>query len=139
MSCLFVIFAATGTVSYHYKDVVAQAYCSFQLVSEPSEPYHISAVRRDCSSSSSCDDICGPDSFFATSIKATFPEMVLDGFTCRGGVWVMMDHPVLEPNPGPGQTDAGLLNLVTISYSYDRCNATGCGPNYCCCSACGPC
>ena len=132
---MFVTFAATGTVSYHYKDVVAQSYCSTQQGSS----YHISAVRRDCSSSASCYDICGPGSSFATSINATFPEVEFDGFTCIGGVWVMMDHPVLEPNPGPGQTDAGLLNLVTISYSYDRCNATGCGPNYCCCGACVTC
>ena len=128
---MFVTFAATGTVSYHYKDVVAQAYCS-----SIQSPYHISAVRRDCSSSASCDDICGAGSSFATSINATFPDALLYGFSCKGGVWVMMDHPVLEPNPGPGQTDAGLLNLVTISYSSDGCSATGCGPNYCCCEAC---
>ena len=50
---------------------------------------------------------------------------------------MMMDHSRLAPNPGPGQPDAGLLNLVTISYDPDGCTATGsdCGPNYCCCIA----
>ena len=133
---MFVTFAATGTVSYHYKDVVAQAYCSSQ---QGTLYEYVSAVRRDCSSSASCDDICGPGSSFATSISATFPEVDLSDFSCKGCVWVMMEHPVLEPNPGPGQTDAGLLNLVTISYSRDRCNATDCGPNYCCCAACVSC
>ena len=94
---------------------------------------YTSAVRRDCEvdPNTTCDVICGNDSTFATEIVARFPEV--NTFQCKGALWFMMDHPILAPNPGPGQTDAGKLNMVTIS--YDKCDATGCGPNYCCCNA----
>ena len=131
------MIVATGGESrhYNYKDVVAQAYCS----TKSTNPTHyISAVRRNCDPEEDnpqpCDIICGTNSTFYNSIAARFPEAI-DRSNCRGALWVMMDHPILAPNPGPGQTDAGLLNMVSISYAADKCDDVGCGPNYCCCSA----
>ena len=131
---LFVIIVANGESGYNYKDVVAQAYCSSK-----STGYIMSAVRRDCDPAAgpapSCDFICGAESEFRDGVDAYFPEVNLATHCCDGALWLMMDHPILAPNPGPGQTGAGLLNMVTIS--YDKCDATDCGPNYCCCIACG--
>ena len=132
------MIVATGGDSshYNYKDVVAQAYCSAKSV-VPS--HYISAVRRNCDPGENnpppCDVICGPSSAFYTSITARFPEANIDRSNCFGSLWVMPNHPILAPNPGPGQTDAGLLNMVTISYAADKCDDVGCGPNYCCCRA----
>ena len=72
-------------------------------------------------------------------ISDRFPEEgLIDFFSCFGGMWMWPDHPILAPNQGPGQTDAGLLNLVTISYGPETASlyaANECGPNYCCCAA----
>ena len=132
------MIVATGGESshYNYKDVVAQAYCS----TKATNPSHFtSAVRWNCDPGEdeppSCDIICGPESTFHISIAALFPEANLDRSICSGALWVMMDHPILAPNPGPGQTDAGQMNMVTISYTADKCADMGCGPNYCCCAA----
>ena len=126
-----VIIASSDT--YSYKDLVAQSYCATKYGVGSGVTEYTSAVRRDCEvdPSTTCDDICGINSTFATEIDARFPEV--NTFYCKGALWFMMDHPILAPNPGPGQTDAGKLNMVTIS--YDKCDATGCGPNYCCCYA----
>ena len=101
----------------------------------------MSAVRRDCSNTSegaapTCEDMCQIGTPFGTSIKTNFPD-VHNSF-CSGAIWVWMEHPELAPNPGPGQTDPGKLNLVTISYdAATGCPwpANDCGPNYCCCYA----
>ena len=99
-----------------------------------------SAVRRECDpgvgAAPSCATICGPGSQFATSVAASFPDKMLDGFGCYATFWFMLDHPVLAPNPGPGQTDAGLLGMVTVSFgaSFAACAVTDCGVNYCCCN-----
>ena len=129
---LFVIIIATEEASY--KDVVAQAYCSSRSFGLEHYGFPISAVRRNCefAPNQTCNDICGPESAFATSIEANFPDLDIPAYICLGALWLMLDHPILAPNPGPGKTDAGLLNMVTIS--YDDCEDTGCGPNYCCCS-----
>ena len=126
-----VIVASSDTFSYMYKDLVAQSYCATKDGFVFAE--YTSAVRRDCEvdPSTTCDDICGYNSTFAGEIDARFSEM--DVVNCKGALLLMLDHPILAPNPGPGQTDAGKLNMVTIS--YDKCDATGCGPNYCCCVA----
>ena len=42
---------------------------------------------------------------------------------------------MLAPNPGPGQTDPGLLNMVTTSFGRLGASDKGGGPNYCCCYA----
>ena len=120
-------------MTYNYKDEIAQSYCA----SMAAAPDHISAVRRDCvgEPNQRCDDICGFNGTFANEIKASLPNATLTGFGCTGGLWVWFDHPMLAPNPGPGQTDPGLLNMVTISYGSSSCFNTGCGPNYCCCFA----
>ena len=104
-------------------------------------PDYVSAVRRNCGDPGAgepptCDVICGPGSQFATNITGRFPDASLNSFFCINALWVMMDHSRLEPNPGPGQPDAGLLNLVTVSHA-NGCADTGsdCGPNYCCCIA----
>ena len=125
-----VIIASSDT--YSYKDLVAQSYCATKDVGI-NHPEYTSAVRRDCEvdPSTTCDDICGENSTFAAEMVAQFPEKVWTTFYCEGALWFMMNHPILAENPGPGQTDAGKLNMVTIS--YDKCDATGCGPNYCCC------
>ena len=98
-----------------------------------SNKYHVSAVRRDCEGdgSTTCSDICGFQSQFASEIAASFPSLAFT--SCEAAMWVWFDHPRLAPNPGPEQTDPGFLNMVTISYS--GCSETGCGPNYCCCFA----
>ena len=128
-----VIVASSDTFSY--KDLVAQSYCATKdgVGVQGSQVEYTSAVRRDCEvdPSTTCDDICNINSTLAQEIYARFPEVnIVD---CKGALWLMLDHPILAPNPGPGQTDAGKLNMVTIS--YDKCDATGCGPNYCCCYA----
>ena len=135
-------FAYIGGSTYHYKDVIAQAYCASQIPPEY-EGSHVSAVRRDCSdptpgAARPCVEICLIGRPFAMNISDLFPGEGLNYFNCYGGIWIWPDHPILAPNPGPGQTDAGLLNLVTISYnSQTAClyAANECGPNYCCCSA----
>ena len=128
------IIASSDT--YSYRDLVAQSYCATKDgvgVTVTGSLEYTSAVRRDCevNPSTTCDDICGHNSTFAAEIGARFPEV--DSFSCKGALWLMLNHPILAPNPGPGQTDAGKLNMVTIS--YEKCDATGCGPNYCCCYA----
>ena len=99
----------------------------------------MSAVRRDCDdpgAANTCDALCGIGSTFASSVTASFPSENLDEFNCVGALWVWNDHPVLPPNPGPGQTGTGQLNLVTISWDEATgCGQTDCGPNYCCCEA----
>ena len=131
---LFVLIVDTGESSYyHYKDVIAQGYCSSKA---GYDGYLMSAVRRDCDPAEgmaeTCDEICGNVTGFDTIINDIYPPPHdLLEVKCKGALWVMMDHPVLAPNPGPGQSDAGLLNLVTIS--YDQCDATDCRANYCCC------
>ena len=130
---LFLFLLDIGGSSYNYKDQLAQAYCASKAIGLAE---HTSAVRRNCdlvTSNQTCNDICVTGSTFATSIDARFPDARFSNFECTGAVWLMMDHPVLAPNPGPGQTDAGLLNMVTIS--YDNCENTDCGPSYCCCVA----
>ena len=126
---LFVLIVDIDESSYyHYKDVIAQGYCSSKATSNGTGL--MSAVRRNCDPAEgmaeTCDEICGKDIYPPDYV------LILE-VGCKGALWVMMDHPVLAPNPGPGQSDAGLLNLVTIS--YDQCNATDCGANYCCCEA----
>ena len=118
---------------YHYKDVIAQGYCSSKASNDVD---FMSAVRRDCDpaegAATTCDEICGNVTGFDPIAKDFYgPSCDVNEVGCKGALWVMMDHPVLAPNPGPGQSDAGLLNLVTIS--YDQCDATDCGANYCCC------
>ena len=130
-----VIIASSDT--YSYKDLVAQSYCATKdgmgVLSGSAE--HTSAVRRDCEvdPNTTCNDICGINSTFAAEIDARFPEV--NNFFCKGALWFMLDHPILASNPGPGQTDAGKLSMVTISYNKFHCFDTGCGPNYCCCYA----
>ena len=134
-----IIFVSIEDTSYNYKDILAQGYCA----SKSSFARYVSAVRRNCGDPGAgepptCAVICGHGSPFATNITDRFPDASLNAYDCFGGLWMMMDHQRLEPNPGPGQPDAGLLNLITISFdSYDGCTATGsdCGPNYCCCIA----
>ena len=132
---LFVLIVDIDESSYyHYKDVIAQGYCSSKATSDGFAL--MSAVRRDCDPAEgmaeTCDEICWNVTGFETIIDDIYPRVHgLLEVACKGALWVMMDHPVLAPNPGPGQSDAGLLNLVTIS--YDQCNATDCGANYCCC------
>ena len=132
---LFVLIVDIDESSYfHYKDVIAQGYCSSKATSDGFDL--MSAVRRDCDPeegmAETCDEICGNVTGFETIIDDIYPPVHgLLEVACKGALWVMMDHPVLAPNPGPGQSDAGLLSLVTIS--YDQCNATDCGANYCCC------
>ena len=112
---------------------MAQGYCSDKAGANQL----MSAIRQDCNPAEgvapSCDDICSEDRFATVIADLYDPLEPVYINICQGALWVMMDHPVLPPNPGPGQTGAGLLNLVTIS--YDKCDATGCGPNYCCCAA----
>ena len=136
------IFAYIGGPNYHYKDVIAQAYCADQI--PPGyEGSHVSAVRRDCSNPTPgaappCLEICAVGSQFAMDISDRFPGEGLNLFNCYGGMWMWLDHPILAPNPGPGQTDSGLLNLVTISHDPKTAclyAANECGPNYCCCGA----
>ena len=134
----FIFFVSIEDTRYNYKDVLAQGYCA----TKPPIDGYVSAVRRNCGDSGAeapptCDSICSAGSPFATNITARFPDASLQAYFCFEGLWIMMDHPRLESNPGPGQPDAGLLNLVTISYGTDGCTATGsdCGPNYCCCMA----
>ena len=134
---LFVLIVDIDESSYyHYKDVLAQGYCSSQATNNG---YNImSAVRRDCDPAEgmaeTCDEICLNVTGFDPIAKDFHgPNYSVYMINCNGALWVMMDHPVLAPNPGPGQSDAGLLNLVTIS--YDKCDATDCGANYCCCEA----
>ena len=112
--------------NYHYKDVIAQAYCAHK---GSNSGHCMSAVRRDCDEgvAPSCSDICRN----VTGLYTIEKDVFVNNIECFGALWVMMDHPVLAPNPGPGQSDAGLLNLVTIS--YDQCSATDCRANYCCC------
>ena len=126
-----VCFIEEGS-SYNYRDEIAQAYCAATAVNTFD---YVSAVRRDCvgDENTTCENICHYTSTFRDEMEASFPS--LSTFGCRGGVWVWFDHPVLAPNPGPGQTDSGLLNMVTISYGASSCTDTGCGPNYCCCFA----
>ena len=124
------------SIYYHYKDVIAQGYCSSTASGDIR-----SAVRRDCDPAKgvapSCDEICEKvQTGFDTIVKDYYPPDSLAEVSevgCNVALWVMMDHPVLAPNPGPGQSDAGLLNLVTIS--YEQCETTDCGANYCCCEA----
>ena len=124
VSFVFCFKSADPTVNY--KDVIAQGYCAAKATNGD----HVSAVRRDCEGggNTTCSDICGFETQFSSEIGVIFPD--LRGF---GSLWVWFDHPRLAPNPGPVQTDPGLLNMVTISYS--GCAETGCGPNYCCCWA----
>ena len=68
------------------------------------------------------------------SVDAEFGKS-FDNYYCDAALWFMMNHPVLAPNPGPGQPDAGKMNLVTISFNTNGCNATDCSVNYCCCRA----
>ena len=118
---------------YNYKDEVAQAYCSVvEHQNFPDPNKHYGAVRRNCDDPT-CHDLCGQNSTFAASMVSAFSQV--NGFNCVGGLWFWMEHPILSPNPGPGQTDAGSLNMVTISYDHHVCSATGCEPNYCCCMA----
>ena len=54
-------------------------------------------------------------------------------YECDAALWFMMDHPILAPNPGPGQSYAGKMNLVTISFPPAGCGATDRSVNYYCC------
>ena len=131
---LFVLIVDESN-NYHYKDVIAQGYCSSKATNSIDL---MSAVRRDCDPAEgmaeTCDEICRNVTGFDQIAKDLYgPDFYVNEVGCKGALWVMMDHPVLAPNPGPGQSDAGLLGLVTIS--YDKCNATDCGVNYCCCEA----
>ena len=133
---LFVLIVDIDESSYyHYKDVIAQGYCSSKATNSID---FMSAVRRDCDPAvgmaETCDEICGNVTGFDPIAKDFYgPEHFVSEVGCTGALWVMMDPPVLAPNPGPGQSDAGLLGLVTIS--YDQCNDIQCGANYCCCEA----
>ena len=92
-------------------------------------------MRRNCDpavgTAPSCDDLCGVGSAFASELADKFQP--LGGYDCDAALWLMMDHPVLAPNPGPGQSDAGTMNLVTISFPTAGCGVTDCSVNYCCC------
>ena len=121
---------------------MAQAYCASKVLAVGTVDL-VSAVRRDCEDRddsgavTTCATICiDPTYPFRKTVlerAAEFPDQMYDYFDCFAGLWIWPDHPTLGHNPGPGQTDAGLLNLVTISYDRDAArSATDCGPNYCC-------
>ena len=92
-------------------------------------------MRRNCDPAQgiapTCSDLCNSQSQFADDIETNF--QAFSGYDCFAALWFMMNHPVLPPNPGPGQTGAGEMNLVTIS--FNNCNVTDCSVNYCCCVA----
>ena len=115
---------------------MAQAYCASVIVGP-----NVSAVRRHCDPAQgeapSCNALCHEESQFAKSLRAQFGDF--DEIACGASLWFMMDHPVLAANPGPGQTDAGKMNLVTISFNHANCDVTDCSVNYCCCVACTEC
>ena len=94
-------------------------------------------MRRKCDplvgAAPSCNDLCDGSSQFAEDIKINFESFPF--YECFAALWFMMNHPVLPPNPGPGQTGAGEMNLVTISFNEANCNVTECSVNYCCCIA----
>ena len=139
LNTLYMISCHVASSSYNYRDEIAQAYCATKAITTGADPKHVSAVRRDCDdpgAANTCSALCGNGSTFASSVTASFPSENLDEYNCAGALWFWNDHPVLPPNPGPNQTGAGLLNLVTISYdAATGCAATDCGPNYCCCFA----
>ena len=141
---MLVSIAGSG-LSYNYKDEIAQAYCASTINTWPYLDI-VSAVRRDCEAKDdsgaaiTCQTICTnptyPFSMTVLERMDELPDQTYGFFDCFGGLWIWPDQPTLAPNPGPGQTDAGLLNMATISYGdAAACTATDCGPNYCCCLA----
>ena len=132
MTCVRSSIFSPDSLSYRYFDEIAQAYCATKLMSN-----HVFAVRRNCPTDAPmCNTLCGPGSDFATNVTAHISS-AFNTFECYDGIWLWMNHPTLALNPGPGQPDAGQLNLGSYSYGSTACTWTedSCGPNYCCCRA----
>ena len=144
ISLTMFVSIAGSVLSYNYKDEIAQAYCASKIRTGPLDI--VSAVRRDCEAKDdsgaaiTCQTICSNSTYpFRMTVLERmdeFSDQTYNFFNCFAGLWIWPDHPTLAQNPGPGQTDAGLLNMISISYDgAAACPATGCGPNYCCCLA----
>ncbi|XP_045169427.2 uncharacterized protein LOC123532133 [Mercenaria mercenaria] len=104
---IFAIFVFVGFVqSFNYKDEIAQGTCT-SLITEPD---HVYAVRRTCTSNAAdtCDTVCS--------------KM---GKTCFNSLHVYNGVELTA-------SDTGKEALHT--YRYNSCESAGCGPNFCCCS-----
>ena len=83
------------------------------------------AVRRDCVSTHSCDDICN-----SKYLHVQDPQTVSKSWRCVGALHVY------DIRPATGNGKPPKLGLKTLYHGYENCKHSGsCGPNYCCCRA----